>query len=281
LLLHCVAAISGAESFTGTLVPARMMHLIAQPMSEALRAEILHSARDIFWQAFWRRVYFRSDRLAQFLQKNLSLAAFLSKPTVQGRWFVYKEPFLCFAAEHFAHAFPQSKFIHIIRDGRDCADSMERTYPHALTNSVLSSDELSFNKVAEIGMWRRKGDFNFPWWIPECEEASFRAMSTYGRYIRLWSEMTSRARALAAFLPADRYLEIRYEALVQEPEAHAARLLSFLGASASKEFIRRLREGSNRSVRIAARRQSEEKLQEAAGIAGDLLGRLGYAGGSI
>ena len=194
-----------------------------------------------------------------------------------GKTFCYKEPFLCFLAPHFADHFPKSKFIHIIRDGRDNADSMMRTYGNALDEEVLSSDELSYNKVSEIGLWRRIDGFNMPWWIPEEEEATFRAMTPYGRYVRLRREMTIRARALQDQLPSERYFEIKYEDFVVEPIVWGEKILAFLDLPKSHKFSKRLRKASTKSTSISKKNQPAERLQESLDIAGDLLKELGYS----
>src|SRR5258707_711384 len=83
-----------------------------------------------------------------------------------------------------------------VRDGRDNADSLERTYPDALSDEVVRSDFLSRNKNAEIGLWERRDGVNVPWWVPPADAAGFGTMSRYERCMLLWREMTRRARAV-------------------------------------------------------------------------------------
>ena len=261
-LSNCIAAISGTEEFVGVLVPPRLLHLIGHPMSNDIRPQLLDSVRDIFWLSFNRRVFERSQRLAQFAKRNLSVREYLSEPALEKRLFCYKEPFLCFSANYFAEAFPNAKFIHIIRDGRDNADSLERRYPNALKDEVLSSEALSQNKVAEIGFWRRINDFNYPWWLPVDEEQPFRAMTKYGRYVRLWREMTERACKLSRQLPPNRYFELQYEEFVQAPLEYGRALGQFLGTSNSALFERKLKQAFKSSIRISSRNQNTDKLRK-------------------
>jgi len=163
-LSSCIAAIPNIREFVGVLAPPRLMHLIGTVESEDTRDALLSSVRDIFWQSFWRRYYFRHEQIALLTSRTIRLRELLAKPSLEGKLFCYKEPFLCFAIEHFAAHFPNAKFLHIIRDGRDNADSMERTYGDALSDDVLSDDLLSYNKVSEIGFWNRVDGFNHPWW---------------------------------------------------------------------------------------------------------------------
>jgi hypothetical protein len=199
-LSHCIGALKGCREYVGVLVPPRLMHLVASTPCVDDQQRILLCVRDIFWQTFWRGEFFRKQKMVLFLDGRVSLPSLLSRPSLDGITFCYKEPFLCFAATKFADHFPNSRFIHIIRDGRDNADSMCRTYGDALSDDILASDSLSLNKVSEIGFWRRIEDFNFPYWIKADELDDFRRLTHYGRYVRLWKEMTERALGLASVL---------------------------------------------------------------------------------
>ena len=276
-LSQCLSALPGAREFVGVLAPPRLMHLIARPISDPLRDQLLACIRDIFWLTFIHRVFRRSERLMLLAQRRIEFSEFWSRPSLEGKLFVYKEPFLCFAAEHLAENFPNDKFIQIYRDGRDNADSMIRTYPDALSDEVLSSGLLSFNKVSEIGSWRTVNGFNIPWWVPQAEEHLFREMSRFGRYLRLWREMTERARSLVRVLPRSRVLELKYEEFVQNPVVHGERLRAFLGAPSSAKFVKTLKRAQTRSIGISRRTQSDARRQEAELIAGTLLRDLGYS----
>lgn len=235
---------------------------------------MLSCVRDIFWQAFWHGLYFRNQRLASLYSRNITVAEFLKKPSLEGKLFCYKEPFLCFAAEHFAAHFPNAKFIHIVRDGRDNTDSMVRTYGDALSDAVLVSEQLSYNKVSEIGTWRRVNGFNYPWWLPVSEEESFRGMSKYARYVRLWKEMTIRCRSLGALASQKRYLEIKYEDFVKQPVSFGHQIRQFLDQPDSKKFNKRLNKAFTRSTNLSRKNQSIDRLEESMAIAGDLLDEL-------
>lgn len=276
-LSDCLAAVPGVEEFVGILAPPKLMHLLGRMEAGAEREALTDAVNAIFCEAIFHRTTFRSERLAQLYQRNITAAEFLRRPVLADQMLLYKEPFLCFAAEVFAEAFPRSKFIHIVRDGRDNADSLDRRYPLALSDEVLQSAELSASSQSEVGFWRRVDGFNFPWWVAPADEAAFRALDKYGRCVWLWREMTARARRLRTVLPAERYLEIRYEDLVREPQLWGARLLNFLGRPDSRLFRRKLGKAFQGSVRISKKNQSEARRAEAERIAGDLLRDLGYA----
>ncbi len=89
--------------------------------------------------------------------------------------------------------FPRARFVHVVRDGRAVAASL----------------------VRQAWVDPASGE---PIWY--CKDPASGA--------RYWSQVVQGIRAQAAQVPG-RYLEIRYEELVQEPRATLERLLAFLG----------------------------------------------------
>jgi hypothetical protein len=274
-LSHCIGALDGYREFVGVLVPPRLMHLVASTGSLQTQEHLMLCIRDIFWQAFWRSEYFRKQKLVHFLDGKVHWANLFSPPTLSGLTFCYKEPYLCFAAMKFAEHFPSARFIHIIRDGRDNADSMCRSYGDALSDEVLASEVLSLSKVSEIGFFKAHSGFNYPYWLAEHDWLNFRQMTKYGRYIMLWREMTERAMLLSG-LPSHRYLEVRYESVVKDPIAEGLRIRDFLGACSGSSYSKVLKTAFLSSVGISKKNQSQQKLGEAAKVAGPLLSSLGY-----
>ncbi len=274
-LSKCLAAINGLEEFVGVLVPPRLMHQIGNPESGMDNPSLLLSVQDIFWQSFWRRRYFRDQRLPQLLKRNISVGQFFETPSLQNTIFCYKEPFLCFAAEQFARHFTKAKFIHIIRDGRDNADSMDRSYAHALSDEVLQDAFLANNKISEIGMWRKYNGYCIPWWVEKNKENEFIAFSKYERNVLMWKEMVTRAQAVKQFCP-DRYYEIKYEEFVQNPFAEATGVLQFLNAEINNRTKQKLKKAFTSSVGISKSNISSDKIEAANRIAGSLLSALNY-----
>jgi hypothetical protein len=239
---------------------------------------LLLVTRDVFWQSFWRRIVFRAERGAQVLYRRKPWTWALQRPTLDGRLFCYHEPFTAFCIDQLANHFTNTKLIHIIRDGRDNADSMVRSYPDALSNEVLGSYELCMRKNSEIGVPRPVGKRFVPWWVAEEHEGQFLESSQYGRYVWMWREMVSRIQECGQRLGATRYLEVRYEEVVREAQSSAAKIIGFLGFQPSRALHRKLRKGRATSIGISARNQSPERRAEATAVAGTLLNRLGYAG---
>lgn len=271
-LTDCLAAVRGVEEFVGVLCPARMCHLAATEDRPDREALLFAAIRDTFWTALWKRRLSRWERVVRVLRKGLGAHAPLS---LTGAVFCYKEPFLCFAADRFARYFPAARFVHIVRDGRDNADSLERGYPDALSDAVVRSGDLSRNKNAEIGPWDVRCGVNVPWWVPGADAARFGGMSRYERCVLLWREMTLRARALQEGAPG-RYFEVRYEDLVRDPDRWGRGIVEFCGQTFDRRARRAFRRADVGSVGIARRNQDPGRLALANAIAGPLLRELGY-----
>jgi hypothetical protein len=149
--------------------------------------------------------------------------------------------------------FPDGRFVHLVRDGRDAA--------------------LSFLSVP-------RGIMTEGWGHPK-DAAGF---------ARLWRTEVEAAQALGRRVGPDRYLEIRYEDLVRDSAAELARLCAFAGLefeadmldyvgrsdSASKPHQQRLNQPPTTGVRDW--RSELDPADEAAfeDAAGELLAALGY-----
>jgi hypothetical protein len=149
--------------------------------------------------------------------------------------------------------FPSAQFVHLIRDGRDAA--------------------LSFLSVPE-------GIMTEGWGHPR-DAAGFACQ---------WATEVRAARALGARVGAERYLEVRYEALVADPEAGLSRICSFAGLeydgamlgyvgqtdSARKEHQQRLNEPPRVGVRSWRTEMAPGDVAAFERVAGHPLDELGY-----
>jgi hypothetical protein len=150
--------------------------------------------------------------------------------------------------------FPMARYVHLIRDGRDAA--------------------LSFLSVPA-------GIMTEGWGHPR-DAAGFACQ---------WASEVGDARALGERVGPRRYLEVRYEALVADPEAELRRICSFAALdyddamlayvgqtdSARKEHQRRLDEPPRVGVRDWRTQMAPGEVAAFEGVAGDLLDELGYA----
>jgi hypothetical protein len=150
---------------------------------------------------------------------------------------------------------PQAKFVHIIRDGRDVCLSVLDWRKGAAGFSTFSDEP-----VITTGVW-------WDW------------------HVRLGLEG-------AAGLEAELYHELRYESLVAEPERECERLCRFLGLAYDDSMLRfhegRMQDDPQLDAKKAWRPvtaglrswRAQMSRQDAIGFeaaAGDLLDRLGYA----
>jgi hypothetical protein len=152
--------------------------------------------------------------------------------------------------------FPAAQYVHLIRDGRDAAVSFL-----SLPQGVA-----------------------FETWAHPSSAADFAA---------LWRTEVARARRMGERLGAGRYLEVRYEELVAEPESVLQRICVFAGLpyeeamteySSSKsgerahqQSLKRPLAGGLRDWRVEMRPQDVGAFE---GVAGDLLSDLGYEASS-
>lgn len=153
--------------------------------------------------------------------------------------------------------FPTALFVHLIRDGRDAAASF-RELPAGLVT----------------GGWARpRGVADFA-----CQ----------------WQREVRAARALGRRLGEERYLELRYEALVACPERELSRLCAFLGLEYEPAMLdypgrvdvsqrphqRRLLCPPTPGLRDWRRELSPREAAAFQAVAGDLLAELGYEPGA-
>jgi Sulfotransferase family len=152
---------------------------------------------------------------------------------------------------------PDAKFVHLIRDGRDVA---------------LSA--LGWARADQI-----LGDFRTwpddPWTTAA-----------------LWWERSVRmGREAGGDLPAGRYHEVRFEALVADPEVESRRLCAFLGLRYDEAMVRFHEGRTRRAAGASSKRQwlpptaglrnwrtqmAPEAIERFEAVAGDLLDELGY-----
>jgi Sulfotransferase family len=116
--------------------------------------------------------------------------------------------------EHLVRCWPEGRFVHLMRDGRECALSMSK-HPYFRV------------KVARLAM--RAEDMP----VAECLAANI-ALDRFGAY---WSASMLRAARELAKLPSSRLLCIRYGDLTLFPRRELVRLASFLEIDADSEWL--------------------------------------------
>jgi LPS sulfotransferase NodH len=149
--------------------------------------------------------------------------------------------------------FPRAQYVHLIRDGRDAA--------------------VSFLEMPA-------GTYTRTWAHPD----------TAAEFACLWRTEVAAARALGRRVSPSRYLEIRYEELVAEPESVVAGVCAFAGLPyepamtdyreavdvSAKPHQQRLLQPPTTGVRDWRAELSATDVRAFEAIAGELLAELGY-----
>jgi hypothetical protein len=132
-----------------------------------------------------------------------------------------------------AAAFPEARFVHLYRDGRDCAMSMSRHDGFRLLWMRGSMDMALHQDPADLPP---APPANAPPLDRERFDAVHVPAADMGRF---WSEMEIRGAADLARLEPDHVLPLRYESLVAAPAAELARLAAFTGIDADPGWLER------------------------------------------
>jgi len=163
-----------------------------------------------------------------------------------------KTPVYVLCAPLLARLFPEARFIHLIRDGRDVA---------------LSLQEL-------------------PWGPGDLRRA-----------VLYWKRHVTRGRKAGVWLGPDRYCEVRYEALLEDPEGTLRDLCAFIElefdpamlrypvhadelasgfSSEERQIHRHLHRSPTKGLRDWRSQMSREEVAVVEALIGDLLEELGY-----
>lgn len=156
------------------------------------------------------------------------------------------------------YLFPNARFIHVIRDGRDVAFSDHHAPNTPFRKKVyFNTDRIDTwrgLKLTQWAYWRRSHIFNALHWVNSVEVG----------------------RAFGTGL-GDRYMEIRYEDLCEDFEVTVRGALDFMGlGNKASKVITTLLPTVYRSAVHKYRTQPRNKLQEVLEITEPLLVSLGY-----
>lgn len=274
-LMEVLDTLAEAECVTGNLFPTALLHLAATPQPAATR-EVLERGlragmRDyLASSAYWSRAgalrkWWAASRRPRDLRRALAGER-------RERVLVYKEPFISFCPELAWDALPAARFVYLVRDGRDVADSLLRKY------DVLADSRLADVEANETPIVRRSGTLVVPWWVQRGAEGAFVEADQYVRAIWMWSAMVARAQDFLErpdVQASGRVLTVRYEDLVADPLGQGSALIDFLGMRMSPLTGRALGDGHQRSLGIYRKRPAAT-IRQAEEVAGVELRRSGY-----
>jgi len=183
--------------------------------------------------------------------------------------FSEKTPTNIFLIPFLSRAFPDSQFIHIIRDGRDAASShMHKPWLRA---------EDAWSGEREPG-----GYLHGPWpkfWVEPERRDEFTRTSDARRMAWAWRRYTETGLKEGRLLGPERYHELRYEDLVRDPVGEGERILDFLRIErkgSRDTFLSATIRADDSSVGTWRNTFYPSELAEIDAEAGDLLRQLGY-----
>ena len=129
-----------------------------------------------------------------------------------------KTPRNSFVIPFLARIFPDAKFIHIMRDGRDVAVS--------LAEKPWYKNELNGSIMREPGGYLCGSTPRF--WVEPDRAAEFQTTNNIHRCIWLWRRYIEAAVSGLDGIPFEQRYELKYENLVANPQRETQGLLDFL-----------------------------------------------------
>lgn len=184
--------------------------------------------------------------------------------------FAEKTPRNSFIIPFLYEAFPNAKFIHIIRDGRDVAISLaKRPWYRQDMNGSGAKDPggYPFGSMARF-------------WVESDRIQEFETTDDIHRCIWLWRKYVTHALEGAQVLPSAQYHELKYEDLVINPQGECERLLDFMAINhpESRKLLQQVitKKARPNSIGGWQTQLDSQQLASAYQEAGDWLKKLGY-----
>jgi hypothetical protein len=195
------------------------------------------------------------DEAARRLRRTLTIARRVG--LVGAVRAVEQTPEMAYLVDVAQTAYPEARFVHIVRDGRDVVCSLlEKGW---LRQSINGRDDAGL----QYGSYAR-------FWVEPTRRDEFSRAGDARRAAWAWRRYLTSARNART-----NTLEIRYERMVAEPEAVAAEVADYLGAPAPY-LARALRDAHAGSVGRYRSELSDADLADVTDEAGELLHELGY-----
>ena len=273
-LMSALQSLPSTVCLTGIAYPISLPHLLGRGgLPEDVR-EVLISTLPVSIAQYLQSGLFnaRATALQKWRAERSGLAGLARalRGERQVDRLVFKEPFLSLAPESVLEGLPTAPVVHLVRDGRDCANSLVRSY------DVLTDERLTTLNHSEMRVGRKVDHRYVPWWVEEGAEDDFLSATPYVRAIWMWKAMLERCTsAFEVPSAAERVLTVRYEAFMEEPLRWGEHVAAHFGATPSSPFRHRLSGAHTASIGKFRRRDAAE-IAAAERVAGDMLARLGY-----
>ncbi|GAA3788471.1 sulfotransferase [Streptomyces coacervatus] len=163
-------------------------------------------------------------------------------------------------------AFPHARFVHMFRDGPDCALSMSR-HPGYRTISLLREIKARA-RVDSLGDLTPEHVRALPADLAPLLDERFDPALVRDRDIplrtfgALWSELVTEGTRFLGELPADQRSTLSYENLLDRTDEELTRLAEFIGVAPLPEWLLAASESLDHSRRGAASRLPTAELDE-------------------
>jgi Sulfotransferase family len=137
--------------------------------------------------------------------------------------------------------FPEARFVHIHRDGPDCALSMSRHPTFRMFGLGMEAARItglsSWQEAMALGPDELPEEFR-GLLSPPFDAKRFRAYDIPRAYFGgMWSMMVCQGAAALAELPPDIWLSLRYENMLSDPETELTRLAEFLEVPVTAQWL--------------------------------------------
>lgn len=162
--------------------------------------------------------------------------------------------------------YPEAKVIHIVRDGRDVAVSLMNHFWR------MAKDRGGIFELKPEELLKRDAYLADPEAFVKSGESIFTEERLRQMAVR-WSRRVTKASHEGSVLFGSAYHQLRYEDLLENPEAHLKTIFGLLGARTDEATVERCVD-QNRFERLAKRSKGQEDASSfyRKGVAGDWQG---------
>lgn len=133
---------------------------------------------------------------------------------------------LCAKAEFVHQLFPDAHYLHMVRDGRDVV----------VSDMFLKFSYEAFDEFDAAHRDDARAAYRFHA-LGEGEPVPLFTAGTITPFINTWKASIAGGHRAKELYPADRFCEVRYETLLNEPSSELARIFRFLGVDASDDIV--------------------------------------------
>ena len=143
-------------------------------------------------------------------------------------------------APRLLREFPDARVVHVFRDGRETALSMSNHYLFRLIAAILRRSRRTgldpLRLMRRRRLWERVNSWMellFPVFV-NADRLPFDELTT-AEFAALWNAMIELETQIKEEIPSDRYLDLKFEDVQNEPEAQLRRLIRFVDPSLEDE----------------------------------------------